>query len=41
MKRQDDRVVSFDTVQELAKRAGVKSVLLGSYMKAATRFAST
>jgi tetratricopeptide (TPR) repeat protein/TolB-like protein/predicted Ser/Thr protein kinase len=33
MKRQDDRVVSFDTVQELAKRAGVKSVLLGSYVK--------
>jgi eukaryotic-like serine/threonine-protein kinase len=33
MKRQDDRVVSFDTVQEIAKRAGVKSVLLGSYMK--------
>jgi serine/threonine protein kinase/tetratricopeptide (TPR) repeat protein len=34
MRRQDDRVVSFDTVQELAKRAGVKSVLLGSYVKA-------
>src|SRR5439155_534785 len=34
MKRQDDRVISFDTVQELAKRAGVRSVLLGSYMKA-------
>jgi serine/threonine protein kinase/tetratricopeptide (TPR) repeat protein len=34
MKRQDDRVVSFDTVQELARRAGVKSVILGSYVKA-------
>jgi serine/threonine protein kinase/tetratricopeptide (TPR) repeat protein len=34
MKRQDDRVVAFDTVQELARRAGVKSVLLGSYVKA-------
>src|SRR5207244_12739587 len=34
MKRQDDRVISFDTVQALAKRAGVKSVLLGGYMKA-------
>ena len=34
MKRQDDKVVSFDTVQEIAKRAGVKSVLLGSYVKA-------
>jgi tetratricopeptide (TPR) repeat protein len=34
MKRQDDRQISFDTVQELAKRAGVKSVVLGSYVKA-------
>src|SRR5262249_50777873 len=25
MRRQDDRVVSFDTVQQLAKRAGVKT----------------
>jgi tetratricopeptide (TPR) repeat protein/TolB-like protein len=33
MRRQDDRTVSFDTVQEIAKRAGVKSVLLGSYVK--------
>ncbi|MBI3491852.1 MAG: tetratricopeptide repeat protein [Acidobacteria bacterium] len=33
MKRQDDKVVSFDTVQELAKRAGVKTVLLGSFVK--------
>ena len=32
MKRQDDRVVSFDTVQN-RETAGVKSVLLGSYMK--------
>jgi eukaryotic-like serine/threonine-protein kinase len=34
MNRQDDRVVSFDTVQEIAKRSGVTSVLLGSYVKA-------
>ena len=34
IRRQDDRVVSFDTVQEIAKRAGVTSVLLGSYVKA-------
>jgi tetratricopeptide (TPR) repeat protein/TolB-like protein/predicted Ser/Thr protein kinase len=34
MKRQDDRVVTFDTVQEVARRAGVRSVLLGSYVKA-------
>jgi len=34
MKRQDDRQISFDTVQEVAKRAGVKSVILGSYVKA-------
>jgi tetratricopeptide (TPR) repeat protein/predicted Ser/Thr protein kinase len=33
MKRQDDKVVSFDTVQELARRAGVKSVVLGSFVK--------
>ena len=33
MKRQDDKVVSFDTVQEIAKRAGVKTVLLGSFVK--------
>jgi serine/threonine protein kinase/tetratricopeptide (TPR) repeat protein len=34
MKRQDDKQISFETVQELAKRAGVKSVILGSYVKA-------
>jgi len=34
MRRQDDRQISFDTVQELAKRAGVRTVLLGSYVKA-------
>jgi eukaryotic-like serine/threonine-protein kinase len=34
MKRQDDKVVSFDTVQEIARRAGVKTVLLGSFVKA-------
>ena len=33
MKRQDDRVVSFDTVQQIAKRAGVGTVVLGSYVK--------
>ena len=33
MKRQDDKVISYDTVQELARRAGVKAVVLGSYMK--------
>src|SRR5262249_14651151 len=33
MRRQDDKVISYDTVQELAKRAGVKTVVLGSYMK--------
>ena len=33
MKRQDDKVVSFDTVQEIARRAGVKTVLLGSFVK--------
>jgi eukaryotic-like serine/threonine-protein kinase len=34
MKRQDDKQISFETVQELAKRARVKSVILGSYVKA-------
>ncbi|MBZ5560013.1 MAG: protein kinase [Acidobacteriia bacterium] len=34
MKRQDDKQISFETVQEIAKRAGVKSVILGSYVKA-------
>ncbi|HEX6164262.1 MAG TPA: protein kinase, partial [Vicinamibacterales bacterium] len=34
MQKLDDRVVSFDTVQEVAKRAGVKHVMLGSYIKA-------
>jgi tetratricopeptide (TPR) repeat protein/TolB-like protein len=34
MKHLDDRQISFATVQELAKRAGVKSVILGSYVKA-------
>ncbi len=33
MKRQDDKVIFYDTVQELARRAGVKAVVLGSYMK--------
>jgi tetratricopeptide (TPR) repeat protein/predicted Ser/Thr protein kinase len=34
MKHLDDRQISFETVQELARRAGVKSVILGSYVKA-------
>jgi tetratricopeptide (TPR) repeat protein/TolB-like protein/tRNA A-37 threonylcarbamoyl transferase component Bud32 len=34
MKRQDDRQISFDTVQEIAKRAHVSTVVLGSYVKA-------
>jgi serine/threonine protein kinase/tetratricopeptide (TPR) repeat protein len=34
LKHQDDRVISFDTVQEVAKRGGVKQVVLGSYVKA-------
>jgi len=34
MKRQDDRAISFDTVQEIARRAGVNTVVLGSYVKA-------
>src|SRR6185436_5558545 len=34
MRRQDDRQISFDTVQEIAKRAGVQNVILGSYVKA-------
>jgi serine/threonine protein kinase/tetratricopeptide (TPR) repeat protein len=33
MKRQDDQTISYDTVRELARRAGVKAVVLGSYMK--------
>jgi len=34
MNKLEDRVVSFDTVQEVARRAGVKHVMLGSYIKA-------
>src|SRR5262249_31654218 len=33
LNRQDARSVSFDTVQEIAKRAGVNTVLLGSFVK--------
>jgi len=33
LKRQDDPVVSLDTVQEIARRAGVKHVVVGNYMK--------
>ena len=31
----DDRIVSFDTVQEIARRANVRIVVLGGYVKAA------
>ena len=34
MNKLDDRQISFDTVQEVARRAGVKHVMLGSYIKA-------
>jgi eukaryotic-like serine/threonine-protein kinase len=34
LRRQDDRQVSFDVVQEVAKRAGIQNVVLGSYVKA-------
>ena len=34
LRKLDDRAVSFDTVQEVARRAGVKHVMLGSYIKA-------
>ncbi len=34
LNRQNDRVVSLDTVQETARRAGVKYAVVGSYMKA-------
>ena len=33
MKKLDDKVISFDTVQEVARRAGVQHVMLGSYIK--------
>jgi serine/threonine protein kinase/tetratricopeptide (TPR) repeat protein len=34
LKREDDRVMSADIVQEVARRAGVGYVLMGSYVKA-------
>ena len=34
LKRADDRVVSADVVREIASRAGVNNVLVGSYVKA-------
>ncbi len=34
MGRQDDKVMSADVMQEIARRAGVKTVLVGSYVKA-------
>jgi tetratricopeptide (TPR) repeat protein len=33
LKRADDRVIAADVVQEIAKRAGVNTVLVGSYIK--------
>ncbi len=33
LRRQNDPVLSFDTVQEIARRAGVRDVVLGNYMK--------
>jgi serine/threonine protein kinase/tetratricopeptide (TPR) repeat protein len=33
LNRADDRSVSFDVVQELARRAGIRTVLVGSYVK--------
>jgi serine/threonine protein kinase/Flp pilus assembly protein TadD len=33
MNKLEDRQVSFDTVQEVARRAGVRHVMLGSYIK--------
>jgi serine/threonine protein kinase/tetratricopeptide (TPR) repeat protein len=33
--RVDDRIVSIDTVREIARRTGVRTVILGSYVKAA------
>ncbi len=35
LRRADDRVISADLVQEIADRAGVDTVLLGSYVKSA------
>jgi tetratricopeptide (TPR) repeat protein/TolB-like protein len=34
MRHKDDRVISSDTVQEIAKRARVRTVLVGSFVKA-------
>jgi eukaryotic-like serine/threonine-protein kinase len=34
LRKQDERTVTFDTVQEIAKRTGVNTVLLGSFVKA-------
>src|SRR5438067_3098913 len=33
LQRQEDRTVSFETVKEIAKRAGADTVLLGSFVK--------
>src|SRR5438034_8693898 len=33
LRKQDERTVTFDTVQEIAKRTGVNTVLLGSFVK--------
>jgi TolB-like protein/Tfp pilus assembly protein PilF/predicted Ser/Thr protein kinase len=34
LRKQDERTVTFDTVQEIARRTGVNTVLLGSFVKA-------
>jgi tetratricopeptide (TPR) repeat protein len=34
LRRQDDRTISYDTVQAVAKRAGISTIVLGSYVKA-------
>ena len=34
LRRSDDRVLSADVIQEIANRAGVDSVLVGSYVRA-------
>ena len=33
MNKLEDRQISFDTIQEVARRAGVKNVMLGSFIK--------
>src|SRR4029450_6375299 len=33
LRRQGDTTISFDTVQEVARRAGVRHVVIGNYVK--------